>query len=289
MASQIDMRDILSPQQSDYAKQRQEDQKKMASAMEFARKQRLEAEEQARCLKERLREIRQKEKGYKWIDLREWFPMCEQFADTMAARENYSSRNQGNMKQDQIREQQLLSKLGETTVWQTMSSIFPDIKPPDFRIYDVIDKSYDSDLSFYAGQKFGIAVKSQWNDERRPSGWVFQWWGERGRSDRDAEIFVLANSTKNIIVTALVDNDRKQGRIYSFNWAMDAIVDKLFRHPISHRYVGVKVILYPELLPERGIEECQMWEDRKSRWSGVRTDNELCMLVEEAVKIGREL
>ena len=218
------------------------------------------------------------------IDLSPDYQRCHAFSMEMSHNERYVTRGQEGLAPEVIYSQQLVSKLGEMTHYRVASSLYPDVKMPDFNIYAVKDKKWEPD-NVMNGHK--VAVKSQWLDDVE-KGWTFQWWGGRGNSDRDYEIFSVKGASNTIAVFVVVDRDNMSGRIFSFNWVMDLGIDMQFVNPRKANLCGIKVVVPPLKLLQQGaihdIGEINMYETKRQRWGKCKTDDIFLDMIKKSIE-----
>jgi hypothetical protein len=120
---------------------------------------------------------------------KETFDKCVAFAQASAdsSADKYARRKQFNLAKimDDIRN----GKLAEEFVYRKLVPQFPDLSPPDFKIYEKKQKSWDPDLK-EPKIPLRIAVKSQDIKSEILYGrsWVFQY-GNGGKFDCDTGVF----------------------------------------------------------------------------------------------------
>lgn len=95
----------------------------------------------------------------KYIISEELNNKCIKFAQdsVMSSADQYARRNQNDV--EKIKKDIRVGKIGEFLVHEHFVKQYPTLKLPDTQIYEVKDKSWDTDLKDDNGLK--IAVKSQ--------------------------------------------------------------------------------------------------------------------------------
>jgi len=179
---------------------------------------------------------------------------------------NYGKRGQGvketeNEKQRRlyIERQHRVGKLAEFVAYRTLKDVFVKLTPPDLRIYQSKQKSFDWDMKC---KPYNFAVKGCDHAGQWPISWMFQHRDSEGYGC-DTHIFKRTPTANEYVVFVVMDMENLTGRIAALV-PLEVMLDAdVFEPPISKSLINYKVVIYWDTLIAKKLAPTQ---SKRIKW-----------------------
>lgn len=184
---------------------------------------------------------------------------CEQFAKDVGTGKYCDARSVSVISEETVIDNTLIGKIGEFVVRNTLQSVGLECNDPDLQIYDINNKSFDSDLRCVIdNEKHDISVKTFAIKDGLPSrvSWVAQLSDiNSSRSGTDKHFFNPNDSYRKGVMFAGVSlsPDRLHGRLLVFMPMQTLYNSGSYELLESGKFKSTKRAVYFSTLESKGI------------------------------------